>query len=95
MHTITEYIKEKYTEHMIAEMLDDEILNWVDLDWDEDEDYSYDNEFDWYFDNNNSEAEDALTERLIEEACSDLDIDEPDTDTYISVFEEIKELFML
>jgi hypothetical protein len=53
----------KYTDQEVAELLDEEIINWVEEDWDED----YESEYDWYIDHNNKEAEDAIIDFLKKE----------------------------
>ena len=58
---IFKLIEEKFSGDDIVEMFDDEVLNWVDSDW-EDE---YDSEYDWYIDHNNKEAEDVVFDNLL------------------------------
>jgi len=78
-------IKEKYSEQEVAEMVDEEILNWVDPNWEED----YESEYDWYIDHNNDEAQDVVIEQIInwykKEYNKELSIDE-----YSELFDEIK-----
>jgi broad-specificity NMP kinase len=54
-------IKENYSEEKVAEMFDEELLEWVDPDWEED----YESEYDWYMDHNNGEAQDVVIESII------------------------------
>ena len=55
-------IKENYSEEKVAEMFDEELLEWVDPDWEED----YESEYDWYVDHNNGEAQDVVIEQIID-----------------------------
>lgn len=54
-------IKEKYSDEDVANMFDEELLEWVDPDWEED----YESEYDWYMDHNNGEAQDVVIEHII------------------------------
>jgi hypothetical protein len=54
-------IKEQFSDDTICNMLDEEILEWVDSDWIEE----YESEHDWYVDHNNREAEDIVIEQII------------------------------
>lgn len=49
-------IKEHFSEERVIEMYDDEVLEWVDDDWEDD----YESEYDWYIDHNNGEAQDVI-----------------------------------
>lgn len=55
-------IKEKYSEEEVVEDFDNEILEWVDPDWEED----YESEYDWYIDHNNDEAQDVVIGKIID-----------------------------
>jgi hypothetical protein len=79
------YLGANFTEEYITEMLDEEIINWVDEDWQED----YESEYDWYVDHNNNEAEDAIIEVIRKQVKKDL----PDLDESIDVYDVIKELY--
>ena len=78
-------IKEKYSKEEVVEMFDNEILEWVDPDW-EDE---YESEYDWYVDHNNGEAQDVVIEQIInwykKEYNKELSIDE-----YSELYNELK-----
>jgi hypothetical protein len=78
-------IKEKYSKEEVAEMFDNEILEWVDPDWKKD----YESEYEWYIDHNNGEAQDVVIESIInwykKEYGKELSIDE-----YSALFGEIK-----
>jgi hypothetical protein len=63
VNIVFDQIISKYSEEVVLEMLDQEILEWVDIDW-EDE---YETEYDWYVDHNNGEAEDVIIGQLISE----------------------------
>jgi hypothetical protein len=54
-------IKEHFDEDKVIGMFDDEVLEWVDSDW-EDE---YESEYDWYVDHNNGEAQDSVITQII------------------------------
>lgn len=56
-------VRDRFDEEEVASMLDEEILNWVDSDWEDDGDY--DSEYDWYMDHSNSEAEDVVIDQII------------------------------
>jgi hypothetical protein len=55
-------IKEKYADEKVAEMFDEEILEWVDENWQD----NYESEYDWYMDHNNGEAQDVIIEQIID-----------------------------
>jgi hypothetical protein len=78
-------IKEKYSEQEVAEMFDNEILEWVDPDWEED----YESEYDWYMDYNNGEAQDVIIEQIINWYKKEYN-KELSTDEYSELFDEIK-----
>jgi len=60
---IIKYLQENYTEVKVAEMLDEEITNWVEDGW-EDE---YESEFDAYVESSRGEAESAIRQALIDQ----------------------------
>jgi len=60
---IIKYLQENYTEVKVAEMLDEEIINWVEDGW-EDE---YESEFDAYVESSRGEAESAIRQALIDQ----------------------------
>lgn len=62
---VMEQIEKDYTAMDICQNLDDEIMNWVDSDWEDDGEY--DSEYDWYIDHNNKEAEDAVFDNMLRE----------------------------
>ena len=82
---ILDKVKEKYTDLEICELFDDEMLEWVDSDWEEE----YDSEYDWYIDHNNKEAEDVIFKRIIEEIHPNLECE--NTDLFILCEEMINE----
>lgn len=59
---ILESIRKEFPEARVAEMLDEEILNWVHSDWEID---GYDSEYEWYSDYGNGEAEDVVAQEMI------------------------------
>lgn len=69
-------IKEKFSESEVCDKFDNEVLEWIDSDW-EDE---YESEYDWYVDHNNGEAQDVIIQELINwyktEYKAKLDIDQ-------------------
>ena len=54
-------IKEQFDDTKVAEMFDEEVLEWVDSDWQDD----YESEYDWYVDHNNGEAQDSVISQII------------------------------
>lgn len=54
-------IKDKYSDDDVISRFDEEILEWVDSDWENE----YDSEYDWYIDHNNGEAQDVVITELI------------------------------
>jgi hypothetical protein len=85
MKELLNYLKENFTEEKVAEMLDEEIVNWVDPDWEED----YESEYDWYVDHNNKEAEDEVINQIIIEVKNAL----PNLPNEIDMYDVIKELY--
>lgn len=53
---IIQFLQERYPTDVVDDLFDDEVLNWVDEDWEED----YDSEYDWYVDHNNREAQEVV-----------------------------------
>lgn len=60
------FLETKYPEETVVILLDEEILNWVDSDWEEE----YESEYDWYIDHNNGEAEEVTLSLLCREVES-------------------------
>jgi broad-specificity NMP kinase len=85
MEELLNYLRQNFDEQKVAEMLDEEIINWVDADWEED----YESEYDWYVHHNNNEAEDEIVNQIKNEVKKDL----PNLPTEIDVFDVIKEVF--
>lgn len=54
-------IKDHFDEDKVIEMFDDEVLEWVDSDWEDD----YESEYDWYVYHNNGEAQDSVINQII------------------------------
>jgi hypothetical protein len=80
-------VKEEYSDDEVASRYDDEMMNWVDSDWEEDGDY--DSEYDWYIDHNNGEAQDVVIGEMIDWYKRTYDKDISDDD-YSDLFDEIK-----
>jgi hypothetical protein len=55
-------IKEEFSEERISDYFDNEILNWLDDNWEED---GFESENDWYKEHNNGEAQDVIIEDMI------------------------------
>lgn len=55
-------IKEKWSEEKAASRFDEEIIEWVDPNWEQE----YDSEYDWYVDHNNGEAQDVVIDEIID-----------------------------
>ena len=83
-------IKEKYSDSDVADMFDNEILEWVDPDWEED----YESEYDWYMDHNNDEAQDVVIESIINWYKKEYD-KKLSSDDYSLLFDEIKSNYNL
>ena len=54
-------IKDHFDEDKVVQMFDEEVLEWVDSDWQDD----YESEYDWYVDHNNGEAQDSVINQII------------------------------
>jgi hypothetical protein len=69
-------IKDYFDEDKVISMFDEEVLEWVDSDWQDD----YESEYDWYVDHNNGEAQDSVITQIInwfkKEFDKNLSIDE-------------------
>jgi hypothetical protein len=55
-------IKEKYSEMDVAQMFDQELLEWIHPEWEDD---GYESEYDWYINHNNGEAQDSVITQII------------------------------
>jgi hypothetical protein len=55
-------IKENFSEEKVADMFDNEMMNWIDSDWESE----YETEYDWYMSHNNGEAQDVVIEEIID-----------------------------
>jgi hypothetical protein len=78
-------VKEEYSDDEVAAIYDNEIMEWVDPDWEDD----YDSEYDWYIDHNNGEAQDVVIGEMINWYKRTYDKDMSDED-YSELFDEIK-----
>lgn len=76
------WIKDKYSELKVAEMLDEEINSgkWVDTEQMEEE--GYDSEYDYYVDYGRGEAEDAVMDQIVSELKNNHELDfDPHSDS--------------
>ena len=65
---VKQYAKEimkKYNCRKLIEMVDDQVLDYVDSDWEDDGEY--DSEQDWYIDHGRGEAESDIIENIVRE----------------------------
>jgi hypothetical protein len=83
-------IKEEYPEIKVMEMYDEEMLEWIDPDWEDD----YESEYDWYMDHNNGEAQDVVITHIINWYKSKYEVD-LNTEEYSDLFGKIKEEYNL
>ena len=58
---IMKQILDKFSEDKIVEMLDDEILNWVDPEWEEE----HENQYEWYGAYGRGEAEQEIRRQMM------------------------------
>jgi hypothetical protein len=83
-------IKEEFSEDKVTGMFDNEILEWVDDDWQED----YESEYDWYIDHNNGEAQDAVIHVIMSWYCKNYNENKSlSIDVHSELFDAIKEEF--
>ena len=91
--SIFNYITSNYDEMRIAEELDEEVMNWVDRGQMEEDGID---EFEWYSEYGNGEAEDAIIKNLTDEAQRALQINTKlSVDEQIDLYEKIKEHYDL
>lgn len=83
-------IKEEFSEDRVMEMYDEEILEWVDPDWEDD----YESAYDWYIDHNNGEAQDVVIGSMINWFKGEYNKEVGDNE-YTELFYEIKEEYNL
>ena len=86
-----EKIKELYSEDKVIEMVDEEIFggNWIDREQMKDE--GYDEEYDYYKDFGNGEAEDAVIDSIITDIKSQYKLDFDEYDDATSLVDFIKD----
>ena len=83
-------VKEEFLEDRVIEMFDNEVLEWVDEDWED----NYDSEYDWYTDHNNGEAQDAVINVILKWYFKNYnDGKSLPMDEYCEFFDAIKEEF--
>lgn len=63
LDNIIEKIKSNFSEGELISNLDDEILNWMDSDWQKDGEYE--SEYDWYLEYGRGEAENEIVKDMI------------------------------
>lgn len=83
-----EVIRSEFPEMRVCNMLDDEIYsgNWIDREQMEDE--GYDDEYEYYINYNNGEAEDVVRNQIIDELKSKYILDFDEIDLYDFLKEE-------
>lgn len=84
-------IKEEFSEEKVAEMFDEEILEWLDSDWEED---GYDSEYEWYVDHNNNEAQDVVYKQIIDWYKKKYNVELSDNE-YVDLFDEISDYYAI
>lgn len=90
LESAMDIITKQYDEETVLSNLDEEILEWVDDDW-EDE---YESEYDWYIDHNNGEAQESVINQIINWYKSESNIHLND-DEYSKLFNFIKDKYNL
>ena len=78
-------VKEEYSDDEVAARYDNEIMEWVEPDWEDD----YECEYDWYIDHNNDEAQDVVISSIISWYKNTYNKDISDDD-YSELFDTIK-----
>lgn len=81
-------IKKEYNKEKAALLFDDEVLEWIDEDWEEDGDYN--DEYEWYIDHNNGEAQDVLYSSMANWYRDRHGISDAD---YLTLYEEIENYY--
>lgn len=67
---VLDFLSKNYTEERVTEDFDEEVNNWVDSDWEDDGNYS--DEYEWYIDHNNGEAQDVVIRNIVEDIKSNV-----------------------
>jgi|TARA_B100002003_G_C14114857_1_gene536267 hypothetical protein len=84
---IVKQIVEDFPEDKVCELFDDEVLNWVDADWEEDSE----SEYEWYSDYGRGEAESSVIESMISYWVKEYnDAKKLNTDDFIKVYDQIR-----
>lgn len=86
MLNIIEQVLVKYPEDLVISLYDEEVLSWVDEDWDEE----FDNEHDWYTDFGRGEAEAEIIKNIIADVFGIVD-----ADTYCEISDALCEEFLI
>jgi len=86
---VKEWLESTYTEDRVITMLDDEIHsgNWIDREQMEDE--GYEDEYEYYKDYNNKEAEDAIVDVIVDEYKKSHTLSGDDLLEFIDVVKEV------
>jgi hypothetical protein len=83
-------IKEHFSEEDVARKFDNEILQWVEDDWEDD----YESEYEWYIDHNNEEAQDVVISELIS-WCERVYKKQVSTDEHSELYDMLKDYYNL
>ncbi len=87
------WIRNNYTEEKVTGMIDDEISSgdWIDREQMEDE--GYEEEYDYYIDYGNGEAESAVIKQIIDDLKSNFDLDFYELNDDTELYDFIKDEF--
>tara|TARA_Y100000310_G_scaffold333832_1_gene412203 strand:+ start:3100 stop:3393 length:294 start_codon:yes stop_codon:yes gene_type:complete len=87
---IVNQIVEDFPDDKVCELFDDEVLNWVDSDWEEESE----SEYDWYSDYGRGEAENAVIDSMISHWTSKYnECKKLDTDDFVKIYDRIREKY--
>lgn len=82
--TLLDHIVKNNTEAYVLELIDEQIPEYIDYDW-EDE---YESEYDCYAETGNGEAESDVINELINSACKEFSVELTD-DQFIELFDAL------
>ena len=90
LEKIISQISKDYPEEEVCKLLDKEVLNWVEPDWNKE----FDNEYDWYSDFGRGEAEEVIIDKMIGSWVSEHNqgVELPN-ELYLSVYESIRDKY--
>ena len=80
------YIKENFKEESVCNDLDNEILQWLDEDWNDE----FESGYDWYGEYGNGEAEDVVRKDIVNNILTKSGLI---IDTDVDLYEIVNELF--